>query len=303
MLDQRRWKFGEIELVTAQFALRASELSQIRRIESVHQFITLVKQWLGIPLYRGQLIAIERIVTLSRSAPLLGRALGRESDTVIVMALQSAFEARRLHALRVEGRLSPRLLTSSGRSWRFENAQVVERDSTVPVRDVGEFFLRREAGNFSREVEMWLKKPISRQTVLELHKTVFGDSARRHESLTKETTDEKIIEDLLTAWSERELYLLKRRISGGSGDEEAPGAATGKSPTGQRAETKTWIEVVLRDEDGKPFAGTKYRLRITDGSVREGTLNTAGSVRVNGILPGMCQISFPELDGDGWRAL
>jgi hypothetical protein len=303
MLDQRRWKFGEIELVTAQFALRASELSQIRRIESVHQFITLVKQWLGVPEYRGQLIAIERCVTLSRSAPLLGRALGRENDSAIVAALQSAFEALQLHALRMEGRMSPRLLTANGRSWKFENAQIVERESAVQVRDMAQFFQSRDASNFSREVGMWLKKPISRQTVLELHKTIFGDSSRGHQPRTGTISDEKIVEDLLTAWSKHELYLLTRRISGGNGDENEPEAAAVKPSAGQRAEAKTWIEVVLRYEDGKPFSGAKYRLRITDGSVREGALNTDGSVRVNGILPGMCQISFPELDGDGWRPL
>ena len=65
---------------------------------------------------------------------------------------------------------------------------------------------------------------------------------------------------------------------------------------------KSWIEIELVDEDKNPVPGEKYRITLPDGeTVAEGTLDDKGSTRVDGIDPGTCKITFPELDKDAWE--
>jgi hypothetical protein len=66
-------------------------------------------------------------------------------------------------------------------------------------------------------------------------------------------------------------------------------------------EQKTWIEIELLDEFGTPVLSEPYTLRLPDGSTRRGTLDRLGRARVDGIEPGMCEVSFPRIDGREWR--
>ena len=63
---------------------------------------------------------------------------------------------------------------------------------------------------------------------------------------------------------------------------------------------KTWIEFRMLDEDGKPVEGVKYRVKLPDGSFKEGSLDGEGKARFEGIEPGSAEISFPEVDGAEW---
>ncbi|MCK6556308.1 type VI secretion system tip protein VgrG [Candidatus Binatia bacterium] len=62
-------------------------------------------------------------------------------------------------------------------------------------------------------------------------------------------------------------------------------------------EDKTWVEIELVDEAGQPVAGEEYRVELPDGSTRRGQLGGDGSVRIDGIDPGECTITFPGLKG------
>lgn len=62
-----------------------------------------------------------------------------------------------------------------------------------------------------------------------------------------------------------------------------------------------WIEVVLVDEENKPVSGARYRVTLPDGTVAGGSLDDKGLVRIQGIDPGSCQITFPDLDKDAWK--
>ena len=64
---------------------------------------------------------------------------------------------------------------------------------------------------------------------------------------------------------------------------------------------KSWVEVSLVDEAGQPVAYERYRVTAPDGTVREGYLNAKGLGRVDGIDPGTCKITFPNLDKDAWE--
>ncbi len=90
---------------------------------------------------------------------------------------------------------------------------------------------------------------------------------------------------------------------GGSGQVEnlpQPKAASSrpeaaKVPPPRPQQPKTYIEIRLVDETGNPVGGAKYKLQLTDGSVREGNLDADGWVRVRGIDPGTCKVTFPEM--------
>ncbi len=74
-------------------------------------------------------------------------------------------------------------------------------------------------------------------------------------------------------------------------------------PTEEDIEEKSWIEIELVDEEGNPVPGEKYRITLPDQSVAQGTLDEKGFARVEGVDPGTCQITFPDLDKDAWEKI
>ena len=70
----------------------------------------------------------------------------------------------------------------------------------------------------------------------------------------------------------------------------------------EKEQKKSWIEIVLVDEGNNPVAGKKYKITLPDGAtVAEGTLNEKGFARLDGIDPGTCKVTFPDLDGRDWK--
>ncbi|WP_437516395.1 carboxypeptidase regulatory-like domain-containing protein [Sorangium sp. So ce1099] len=65
----------------------------------------------------------------------------------------------------------------------------------------------------------------------------------------------------------------------------------------------TWIEIQLLGEDGRGIPGERYRITGPDGSVREGALDGQGLARVEGIVPGQCEVTFPALDEEAWARI
>ncbi len=66
-------------------------------------------------------------------------------------------------------------------------------------------------------------------------------------------------------------------------------------------EKKSWVEIALADEQGKPVPGEPYRITTPDGTEVEGKLDSDGLARVEGIDPGNCKITFPNMDKKSWR--
>jgi hypothetical protein len=63
----------------------------------------------------------------------------------------------------------------------------------------------------------------------------------------------------------------------------------------------SWVAIELVDEAGKPVPGEPFRVTLPDGSPIEGLLDKRGTVRIEGIDPGTCKVTFPERDAKGWR--
>jgi hypothetical protein len=57
--------------------------------------------------------------------------------------------------------------------------------------------------------------------------------------------------------------------------------------------SKTWVGIVLVDQDGTPVPNRPYRISPPDGVTRDGTLDSNGSAILQGLDPGNCQIWCP----------
>jgi uncharacterized Zn-binding protein involved in type VI secretion len=55
---------------------------------------------------------------------------------------------------------------------------------------------------------------------------------------------------------------------------------------------KDWIELELKDEDGKPLGGAEYHINLPNGQVRNGKLDNNGNARVENIPPGQIKVFF-----------
>jgi len=64
----------------------------------------------------------------------------------------------------------------------------------------------------------------------------------------------------------------------------------------------SWIEIELRDDDGKPIPGEPYEVILPNGQVvAAGTLDEKGIARIEGIEPGQAEVHFPNQEDDQWR--
>ena len=73
-------------------------------------------------------------------------------------------------------------------------------------------------------------------------------------------------------------------------------------PLGPSEDDTTWVEIELLDQDKEPIANERYVIETSDGRRIEGTTNASGRAREEGIKPGDCKVSFPDLEGNSWKA-
>jgi hypothetical protein len=65
--------------------------------------------------------------------------------------------------------------------------------------------------------------------------------------------------------------------------------------------TKTWVEIELLDHAGKPVPNQSYLVIVPEGVKKSGKLDATGRAKITDIDHGMCQISFPDIDGREWK--
>jgi type VI secretion system secreted protein VgrG len=100
-----------------------------------------------------------------------------------------------------------------------------------------------------------------------------------------------------------------RGVASGKADDISPAPHVPPTPSQQaaavaagddEAKKKTYIEIKLVDVEGNPVPGEKYKITLGDQTVAEGTLGADGKARVDGIDPGQCKVTFPNLDKTVW---
>jgi hypothetical protein len=90
--------------------------------------------------------------------------------------------------------------------------------------------------------------------------------------------------------------------AGAAKDCKAVPAPGGKANPVLGCEQKHWIGVRVVGEDGKPLAGVKIKLKLTDGTTRDVVSDANGKYVTDKVLPaGSCDISFPDLFDIEWQ--
>lgn len=83
---------------------------------------------------------------------------------------------------------------------------------------------------------------------------------------------------------------------------QPPGAGDGEnspdSPKPPASPSFAFIE--LLDEDGQPVAGEAFELKLADGSLKTGKLDSKGQARVAGVSGQHYRVRFPNLDKTDW---
>jgi uncharacterized Zn-binding protein involved in type VI secretion len=91
------------------------------------------------------------------------------------------------------------------------------------------------------------------------------------------------------------------RIAGNPLLGEAIGGDGQDAGDASQSQKKVWVEIELVDQDGKAVPNELYSIQLPDGTVSEGSTDSNGLARVDGIDPGDCQITFPSLDQRSWE--
>ncbi|MCP4245801.1 MAG: type VI secretion system tip protein VgrG, partial [bacterium] len=71
-------------------------------------------------------------------------------------------------------------------------------------------------------------------------------------------------------------------------------------PTEIEEQETSWVEVELLDDQGRPVPYERYRVVTPEGKIKEGSLNKDGVAHVALSKPGDCEITFPNIDKEGW---
>lgn len=71
-------------------------------------------------------------------------------------------------------------------------------------------------------------------------------------------------------------------------------------PVAETPARPTWIEIVVVDVDDVPIQNHAFRLRLSDGSLREGTLAADGRIRFDDVVAGLCTLILPTNDELEW---
>ena len=161
-------------------------------------------------------------------------------------------------------------------------------------------------------LDRWIRDSVTRRAVIEMYQSVLA-APLTHDWSTV-TTDEvslKIKPRLERAFWKRELLVIYPVLEAGSSAEVEEEeelvkatAAVGQTlrPQTDRVKEKTWIQIELIDDKGKPVPNEPYRIELTDGSVQTGQLDDEGKARHEGIDPGTCKVTFPNIDAKEWKA-
>lgn len=134
----------------------------------------------------------------------------------------------------------------------------------------------------------------------EMYEAVGGFRPSGLSALQRRDERERMAERLADAFVSGELTALRveRVLRDPRVKRRTPSEDFSKPP--EPAKELTYVAIELVDEDGKPVSGVRYRITLPGDIIREGRLGASGYARLDGVDPGSCKISFPDLDGSSW---
>ncbi|QDE94790.1 hypothetical protein BHS05_02275 [Myxococcus xanthus] len=180
-------------------------------------------------------------------------------------------------------------LPAQGEDWLVVPSVDLERmkHPHAPVPDV---FV-------SAALKRWLATPAA-HTLYAMYEALGGSRPLGLSGLERGRYEQRLQQRLTEAFVHGELVALPmaRPVLLPTPWPEPPPQTSEEAPV----EEQTWLAIELKDEEGNPIPHARYLVTLPDGSTREGTLNKNGYARVDGVNPGQCQVTFPELDGQSW---
>ncbi len=145
------------------------------------------------------------------------------------------------------------------------------------------------------------REPEARRAVVAIHARLQGLEWLARDALAIGASpgrDRVIADELLSA--ARAGRLVARRLAPRAiaVPADAPSAedALGPPSSQQAPVSKTWVGLVLVDQDGAPVPNRPYRVIQPDGTQVDGTLDSNGTAFVRSIDPGNCQIWCPYVE-------
>jgi hypothetical protein len=187
------------------------------------------------------------------------------------------------------------------KKWQLKKGAdtlVVVRRADIFPQEITAVAPRPSAVDFDR----WLSDPGSRPVMLELYEAIGGRAPLDLKNANLSELQRSVKPRLQQAFQSRELVgvLIPRTFMTQAPMEAAEEAAQATARAARAAPSPaprqtTWIGIQLLDERGRPMAKEHYRIELPDGSIIDGTLDPQGCARHDGIDPGTCFVTFPDL--------
>jgi hypothetical protein len=158
-------------------------------------------------------------------------------------------------------------------------------------------------GVFAAHVDGWLSDARSRQTILDICESITGRAAAAPTRTSGNDLWRNLKPQLEGAFRRGELVMLNT----GGGDvfrtlEEPEATPPPPSEPSKPIKQLTWIVIELINDKGQPVPKERYRIKLPDDTVEDGYLDSNGQARLDGINPGVCEVSFPDIDANEWHA-
>jgi len=154
-------------------------------------------------------------------------------------------------------------------------------------------------GVITDNLDGWVADSHARQTLIDVCETVGVPAGR--------ALGEDLKRRVVEAFRQGDLVVLNtrrgdvfRRVE--KADETSAPPPTQDEPPSRPAKTLTWIEIELMNDKGEPVPNERYRIERPDGSPEEGCLDGQERARIDGIEAGTCNVTFPDIDANEWRA-